>query len=1607
MSTRLKKARKEREQERVEQKGEIEQIEEKISQLPTGEARKLYRMAIIMLKDLSSKSGSERDSLRTKVDAVLQNARDAESGVLSSKKEQEKQKRVRELQSRADQIRLDARGDASKLKKADQLEQLAQRIEGSPSDRIALLKKKHSPFTEFMIPTVANAVAKMKLSPLTDASMLEETIMSIEKLLEKTGDLKDIKKSFEQIQQRRALIEEKTKKDKEQARVQYLKSKSTIESAMQDQLEQELGAISDLAGADRVEDEEESEEEMPELGEEPEEAVARLKEVKDREEFATERKYQDRLQEIEEVKRLSLEDVQKDFVRLLDRTKKVFPDVLINSPELVENVQLLDSQILQFPKKTASIAPSPLTREFIASLTTNAIDREIEQLTLVAPKKQKIPDDYIQQQIKKLASRKQSQRELREEERLEREDVEARERPERGDALEDDGGDEEVGGYEEPEEEDEPAEEPEPADSEDEEEPEDDIEMDVKTVQRSETAPLTMEEKLLQGIPGIKSMSDKLFKQIQQEIVTLAGETDIIYNTYQQLENEVVKPFLDLVWPAIGGSRDDFLVALLQVCHRRPIDLGKSWLSAFDLTDEQRFLVKEKEFDLAFAARLKADLESEPPIDIVGFDTFTEVTDRVDAGDQQQWIQANYLKYKDYIPRIIAKLSLVKSITGADSLFATPEQRLLISEYRRRESTDLSKEPFVSLTKMFAGLPIGEQIKAGIPVLPRLSQDLFQKKKQLVERLARLQLSEVEERVDYPVRVAFEQLAPFVPALLINVFVKSSKRISDTRQTFLKKYLLSRFTVEQYIYVKQFMNHPETRPTFDLLLSSMRSALLWARAVLSKKITLDELETRLANKDLLEIAIQLIDAERLPEVSRLFTRRQPIAELEKQFREIAPADKGFVRCENAFLRDCRYAFRSKYALDLPVHGSVDDLKKVEQALDAMLVMQDTGYYRRINLTEGRVSLEKDRESLEDANLEYEKDLLAAVIVNVACVLVEKKVNQVIEIMLRHLDSSMIMATLGYDPMPTGRDLKKPASEKEIVDALLAIDKALSEMFKNRNRDFGEVDSFYAKKLRHVVKLSQLIGRPIQLPDTLNEVLAEEVQPTLSHRQKMLRKYVSVLRKDRREVEIPVFENRFEYTDNEVQSMIDYYNNKVSLEDILRDAGPEGRLLKSVFESYYDLFFRKVVYMIQRDLAAEKAPEFEYYSTAYKKLIAGIPAKFSSSLPDKAKPFFPKIDEVLERLRGYYEHPRHKGQFVKGKYLTQSDSVYRPESRVMVRFHPEMMRLMPRIVLLNRGLPLEYVRGPVPKKIGAPVEMLEMSKWKDTSSVPDWVYPSVLFFQEMINADLRVETDDFTEEEVLIMNGKVYSLGLIDRDGKVKEAILSDYQKLVRLVNLRLTIDILHNELVIKPSKADPQMVFEIHSDAIFYPGYTRDLPEDRVIVQNATTSFDRKIKDLTDLKERQKEKFARQSELDQLLLKKTLTSDGWMRPTIALIREMHRVGKLSNGDIRVNGVDYKCALINKNEATLVAADRVLDMIKEHYGTDQQFIQRGLSAFIPVLESEIEEEKEYSGAKKGECDVCKKVMKGKPWFQTVSFADGDYRVVSVCSEECSEAYRPTK
>ena len=209
MSTRLKKARKEREQERVEQKGEIEQIEEKISQLPTGEARKLYRMAIIMLKDLSSKSGSERDSLRTKVDAVLQNARDAESGVLSSKKEQEKQKRVRELQSRADKIRLDARGDASKLKKADQLEQLAQRIEGSPSDRIALLKKKHSPFTEFMIPTVANAVAKMKLSPLTDASMLEETIMSIEKLLEKTGDLKDIKKSFEQIQQRRALIEEK------------------------------------------------------------------------------------------------------------------------------------------------------------------------------------------------------------------------------------------------------------------------------------------------------------------------------------------------------------------------------------------------------------------------------------------------------------------------------------------------------------------------------------------------------------------------------------------------------------------------------------------------------------------------------------------------------------------------------------------------------------------------------------------------------------------------------------------------------------------------------------------------------------------------------------------------------------------------------------------------------------------------------------------------------------------------------------------------------------------------------------------------------------------------------------------------------------------------------------------------------------------------------------------------------------------------------------------------------------------------------------------------------------------------------------------------------
>jgi hypothetical protein len=83
------------------------------------------------------------------------------------------------------------------------------------------------------------------------------------------------------------------------------------------------------------------------------------------------------------------------------------------------------------------------------------------------------------------------------------------------------------------------------------------------------------------------------------------------------------------------------------------------------------------------------------------------------------------------------------------------------------------------------------------------------------------------------------------------------------------------------------------------------------------------------------------------------------------------------------------------------------------------------------------------------------------------------------------------------------------------------------------------------------------------------------------------------------------------------------------------------------------------------------------------------------------------------------------------------------------------------------------------------------------------------------------------------------------------------------------------------------------------------------------------------------------------------------------------------------------------------------MIKKHYGTDQQFIQRGLSAFLPVLESEMEEEKEYSGAKKGDCAVCKKAIKGKPWFQTVSFEDGNYRVVSVCSEECSEAYRPTK
>jgi hypothetical protein len=395
--------------------------------------------------------------------------------------------------------------------------------------------------------------------------------------------------------------------------------------------------------------------------------------------------------------------------------------------------------------------------------------------------------------------------------------------------------------------------------------------------------------------------------------------------------------------------------------------------------------------------------------------------------------------------------------------------------------------------------------------------------------------------------------------------------------------------------------------------------------------------------------------------------------------------------------------------------------------------------------------------------------------------------------------------------------------------------------------------------------------------------------------------------------------------------------------------------------------------------------------------------------------------------------RQFDQFVKQKFLQPKTLfAYKPEDMKMISLHPELMKLLPHLVLYNTtfsidgdiirdDVPMEFIRGYFTGKIKDSDKKFQVMKEIGAQPIASkrWVYPSILFIQELMENEIQIDTklisfahssqggkkqmmvDD--EMDVIILRDRVYLLG-IERDNRVVEARSADLLDIVHKLELRKVIDVLQSEMVVLPSMIDRSMVVDIASDSIFYPGYTKFLSGKEAGPSiPASTVVDQQLKEMTRLKQVQGDKFVRNNELERLQLKKKLLEGGWKRATIHLIREMERIGVSGLESISVAGIDYKCGLIQNNNLVEVDHDTLLQTIYD-------FIQtRGPEMRIKKEEEDEEEEKNgrYEGTKEKKCLVCDKVIKGKPWFKSVVFDEGKARVVEICSEKCSEMYKPYK
>ena len=1140
-------------------------------------------------------------------------------------------------------------------------------------------------------------------------------------------------------------------------------------------------------------------------------------------------------------------------------------------------------------------------------------------------------------------------------------------------------------------------------DSEDEEEPEILIE-DKDSVKKDQFIPfpLSVGEKLLLDLPMLQ-MSESRYKQIVTEIQTLREEIDSVYLLYDKLEKNVVKPFLKNIEPLINESllfsilvntmKEDFGFAI-----GKRFDVEGEWLSAFDLNDEQRFILKRVEYDQKFAKAFAEHMGDDPVMNLFSDDKLTVVKDLIDG---EKWLDHSYPRYLEYIPRIIGKLLYEARLMKEKNILAlaSPEQALLIKRYSSTNPNPFDSEEVNREVERFKAMTTEDKLKYGVSVIA--SDPMYSYLAEVRNRLVKLARTDLESKVDYPFVELFQRVARFVPNILLNVLTHHRTQIKETRSTFMLKFLLSRLSPEQYVYVKVYMGNPETKEEFTMIMKNMKKVHFLSSKVEEKGYA--ELE-KIKDEMLKSMVAEVLDHSLSGKIYSIFKTDKPMVEYEKEMRAIIKAEYGLQKTEYNFLKNCRYQFRRRFQLPVPVIGSVDDMKAIEYALEKSLVKGDDGYYRRVNLKEVKSFLDEANKDFSDVNSAYQLDLALLIASIKLRNLIDKKLDKI-------------------------KEKINPKNPGEALGMLVDLNKRLGEMIKYRKDNFQEVDEFYRRELSIVVKKLHEADPALQIPVEVAAYLIklDGPQPIRALQQiskNMAKKLKESLRK--RGPAVVYDKNRQDLDSGKLAlSKIDEIK-AIPVEQL----SPSDKYTKYIYETYYSKIYEYIVYLINQDEFREEPIEKyeQMYITMLKETLPHFKKEYVSV---KMTGIYPDVDAIKVLLNKVYnsEKPTVSTELTKRAYAMISDSrlSYKWEDKGVLHLHPELMRIMPNYVIKTENTPLSFLRNPVfvdkeeSEEVSLRVMKEELKKKKTEIKTPEkiltkWSHPSVLFYHTLLNSLSSVAESD--EVSMLEMNQVMYELGVVTQSGNIRPATHEEYDQLLEASNVSRVSSILKSELMVIPSNPRPDMVFDVGNSSLFYYGYANDLisdekyeVEDHGLRQISLLEKTKKeVLELTRVKEIQKERFGQDLALQRAVLREKLLVSGWKRASVRLLREANRSGVVSGNQLRVDGTDFQCAFIVRGELQVASAETVLSFIKSYY----EEISRSAVRNIKFLADEptedlfiIEEEEEFSGKKNLECANCKKEVKGKGWGNTVEFIEGKAKVVPLCSEKCSEKYHPTK